>query len=153
MLIEQPNLYPHLSGLETWLWLVSYRDIGRQRAAEVLELVVLADAGNKKNPALFHRDEATSIAIPFCTFCASCCWTNLPMDWTPAGIVSIRTFIREAQRKEGMSILVFPATCSARWSNPVPIWAFSPVGILLSGHRWRALNATCRQGLRLRLHL
>ena len=152
LLIEQPNLYPHLSGLENLMVMATYRDIGRQRAAEVLELVGLADAGNKRirhystgmkqrlgiAMAILHRPRLLLLDEP-------------ANGLDPAGIVSIRGLIRRLNQEEGMSILL-----SSHLLSEVE-QSCTHLGILARGHlayqgTLEGAQRNLSQGLRLRLH-
>jgi len=106
-LIEQPSLYPHLSGKENLeIFRLSYQ-CDRKRIGEVLDLVGLKDAANKKAKAyslgmkqrlaiavsLLHEPELLILDEP----------TN---GLDPTGIIETRELIKKLNREFGTTIIV-----------------------------------------------
>jgi len=106
-LIESPSLYDHLSASENLRLMQIVHRCPASRIAEVLELVGLADTGNKRAKqfslgmrqrlaiagALLHRPELIILDEP----------TN---GLDPSGIIEIRNLLMELNRRDGCTILV-----------------------------------------------
>lgn len=107
LMIESPNLYPHLSGRANLEVMATYRRLPRQRVAESLEAVGLQQAGEKQARhystgmkqrlgiamALLHGPELLLLDEPV-------------NGLDPSGIVAIRRLIRRLNEERGMTILL-----------------------------------------------
>ena len=107
LMIESPNLYPHLSGRANLEVMATYRRLPRQRVAESLEAVGLQPAGEKQvrhystgmkqrlgiAMALLHGPELLLLDEPV-------------NGLDPNGIVAIRRLIRQLNEERGMTILL-----------------------------------------------
>ena len=152
LLIEQPNIYPHLSGVDNLLVMATYRKTERSRVSEVLNLVGLEEAGNKQVRhystgmkqrlgialAILHRPRLLLLDEP-------------ANGLDPVGIVAIRRLIRALNQEEGMTILL-----SSHLLSEVE-QSCTHLGILARGRlayqgSLEGARSQLSQGLRLRLH-
>ncbi len=151
LLIEAPNLYPHLSGMDNLMIMATYRNASRQRAGEVLRLVGLREAANKLvrhystgmkqrlgiAMAILHRPRLLLLDEP-------------ANGLDPAGIVSIRSLIRQLNREEGMSVFLSSHLLSEVEQSCTHLGILAPGRLAYQGAIEGAQQQLSR-GIRLRL--
>ncbi|MCO6480469.1 MAG: ABC transporter ATP-binding protein [Phaeodactylibacter sp.] len=151
LLIESPNLYPHLSGMDNLMIMATYRNASRQRAGEVLRQVGLAEAADKLARhystgmkqrlgiamAILHRPRLLLLDEP-------------ANGLDPAGIVSIRSLIRQLNREEGMTVFLSSHLLSEVEQSCTHLGILAPGGLAYQGTLEGAQRQLSR-GIRLRL--
>lgn len=152
VLIEHPNLYPHLSGLDNLLVMATYRKVAKTRASEVLQLVGLSDAGHKL--ARFYSTgmkQRLGIAMAILHRPRLLLLDEPANGLDPVGIVAIRSLIRKLNREEGMTIFLSSHLLSEVEQSCTHLGILAPGRLAYQGTLEGARRRLSR-GLRLRLN-
>ncbi|MCB0582852.1 MAG: ABC transporter ATP-binding protein [Phaeodactylibacter sp.] len=151
VLIEGPNLYPHLSGLDNLMVMATYRGVGRDRAVEVLELVGLeGHAGKLARHYSTGMKQRLGIAMALLHRPRLLLMDEPANGLDPAGIVDVRSLFRRLNREEGMTIFLSSHLLSEVEQSCTHLGILAPGRLAYQG----ALEGARRQlpaGVRLRI--
>lgn len=106
-LVESPALYLHLSGENNLKYLASIRKIGQERIDEVLEIVGLSAAKNRKAKTYsLGMKQRLAIAMALLSKPELLLLDEPVNGLDPAGIVEVRNLLIKLNQEHGVSIFV-----------------------------------------------
>jgi ABC-type multidrug transport system ATPase subunit len=106
-LIESPSLYEHLTASENLAVLQKVYQCPKRRIAEVLELVGLADTGNKKTGEFsLGMKQRMSIAIALLHRPSLLILDEPTNGLDPNGIIEMRQLLGRLNREDGITIVI-----------------------------------------------
>ncbi|HQU84987.1 MAG TPA: ATP-binding cassette domain-containing protein [Pyrinomonadaceae bacterium] len=106
-MIESPSIYGHLTATENLRILQKVYDCPKNRIAEVLNLVGLANTGSKKASQFsLGMKQRLSIAIALLNHPSLLIFDEPTNGLDPNGIIEIRELLKDLAKKQGISILI-----------------------------------------------